>query len=73
MRRGNGNEVRVGRPYNNLLVSILGAFGLGETDYQTPGDRGFGEYSDGMRNFEDYYRPLLTAAERTKPLPHLFL
>lgn len=65
---------RLGRPYNNLLVSMLNAFGLEQADYSiAAGQAGFGEYSDGLRRQEPYYRPMVTTAARRAKLPHLFL
>ena len=60
-----------GIPFNNLLISIFNAMGLGSSDYERDGVVGFGEYHSSLitkYGFEKY----TSAAERRKPLPFLY-
>ncbi len=51
-----------GRAYNSLLITLMESMGLAPEDYQTPGQLGFGNYSD---NYENQY----SIADAQKPLP----
>ena len=55
-----------GRPYNELLISLLHAMGLGPADYESDGEPGFGDYTN---NRSGMYR----LGDRRSPLPHLGL
>ena len=60
-----------GMPYNNLLVTLLTAMGLGPADYERAGVIGFGEYnSSAISNFK--LTQYQTPTERRKPLPFLY-
>jgi hypothetical protein len=53
-----------GRAYNSLLITLMESMGLGPEDYQTPGELGFGNYSD---NYQDQY----SIADAQKALPYI--
>jgi Protein of unknown function (DUF1552) len=65
-------RIRAGRPYNNLLVTLLQAMGLQPEDYQRFGKIGFGAYSNYSRTLIDHYAPYLTSAALNEPLPFLY-
>ena len=52
-----------GRPYNQLLVSLLLAMGLAPHDFEAPGEPGFGDYSDNPGAYD--------IPDRRAPLPGL--
>ncbi|TWW12142.1 hypothetical protein E3A20_03560 [Planctomyces bekefii] len=54
----------LGRPYNELLISIMLAFGLGPVDWEASAEPGFGDYGD---NFRNQY----TLGNKRSPLPLL--
>ncbi|MEM9194224.1 MAG: DUF1552 domain-containing protein [Myxococcota bacterium] len=58
----------VGRPYNELLITIMQAMGLGPEDYRREGRDGFGDYIAPYRNL-DYWESYLT--NKNTPLPVL--
>jgi Protein of unknown function (DUF1552) len=69
-----GRSVVLGRPYNNLLVSMARILGLSPSDYASVSHGalgGFGEYSDGVRAYPDHYAPFVTAAARNEVIPEL--
>ena len=58
------------RPYNNVLVSMFAAMGLGNADFERDGVVGFGGYTGYLtKNVGSEY---LTDSEKRKPLPMLF-
>jgi hypothetical protein len=64
-------DVYAGRPYNNLLVTVLKAMGLEESDYQRFGRPGFGVYDQfDAGRLSEHYRPFLL--EPNAPLPFLY-
>jgi hypothetical protein len=56
------NRELKGRPYNSLLITLMQSMGLAPEDYETPGQPGFGDYTD---NYQDQY----SIADGQKPLP----
>jgi hypothetical protein len=62
-----------GRPYNNLLITVLKAFGLGQADYtKYPDQDGFGGYTGGQ-GAEHYTQFVGTSSARNATLPGLYL
>ena len=59
----------VGRPYNELLISIMQAMGLTPEDYQRDGNTGFGDYIGPYRNDLEYWESFV--ANKNRPLPVL--
>jgi hypothetical protein len=69
---GHGRSMFYGRPYNNLLVTVLKAFGLTEADYKRyPDQDGYGRYTGG-HGASHYTRFVSTSAERNATLPGLW-
>ena len=62
-------QIWAGRPYNQLLVTVLQAMGLTPDDYQRLGQAGFGVYDGHARALADHYRPFLQ--DKNAPLPLL--
>jgi hypothetical protein len=63
-----------GRPYNELLVTLLQGMGLGPADYQKLGRKGFGTYDfNGCYPWHNasYYQDFLRR-EPNEPLPFLW-
>ena len=61
-----------GRPYNNLLITALKAFGLTEEDYRmSPDQDGFGGYKGG-HGAEHYTQYVSTSGARNAVLPGLW-
>lgn len=63
------STIDLGRPYNQLLVSLLKAAGLEESDYEKFGQRGFGVYDAYDPRYTDHYEPLIK--DRNAVLPGL--
>jgi hypothetical protein len=61
-----------GRPYNNLLVTLLKGLGLGEADYQKFNKVGFGSYGNFDQKLKSHYDPFLKPSELNAPLPFLY-
>ena len=67
-----GGHFFFGRPYNNLLITILKAFGLNEADYKKyPNQDGFGGYAGG-HGASHYTKYVSSSAARNAPLPGLW-
>jgi hypothetical protein len=60
-----------GRPYNQVLVSIMQSLGLTRAEYEVPGKPGFGDYGDIFGRAESKYDVSDTA--RQNPLPGILV
>jgi hypothetical protein len=58
------NGPDIGRPYNELLMTLMTKMGLTHDEWETNGEPGFGDY---RVNFKDQY----TFGDRRSPLPNL--
>ncbi len=63
------DSINLGRPYNQLLVTLLKAAGIDEADYEKFGNRGFGVYDGYDPRYTDHYEPLIK--DRNAVLPGL--
>lgn len=75
---GNPQNAYFGRPYNNLLITILKAFGMTKEDYtKYPDQDGFGVYAPfgydhrGVGGY--YFKHTNSSGGRHAPLPGLFI
>jgi hypothetical protein len=66
-------QLYVGRPMNQLLVTMFQAMGLTPADYQKFGKTGFGEYDRHRQEDAALYAPFKTDAVKNAPLPFLYL
>jgi hypothetical protein len=70
-RRWAGHE-HLGRPYNQLLTTIMAGMGLSPEDWETPGSPGFGDYSIIGDSYADGAYDEYVGRER-EYLPHYYL
>ncbi|MDD9967390.1 MAG: DUF1552 domain-containing protein [Myxococcales bacterium] len=64
------HDIWPGRPYNEILITLLHAVGLQPEDYERFGQKGFGHYDGYDPKLSDHYKPFLQV--RNTPLPLLY-
>ncbi len=66
-----GSDTYIGRPYNQLLVTILQAMGLSPADYERSGIKGYGVNTSANASRNSRYTSYI--GEIGNPLPRLFV
>lgn len=66
-----GSSSYVGRPSNQLLVTLLQAMGLSPADYETPGTKSYGVYQSGSVSRNARYSAIIN--EVGDPLQRLYI
>jgi hypothetical protein len=64
-------RISPGRPINGLIVTLMKALGLQESDYERFGKKGFGVYDQYDPSLAAHYAPFV-GANVNKPLPFLY-
>ncbi len=72
-QRDPGSDTTAGRPYNELMISIMAAMGLSYADWEADGEKGFGYYNNGPGPYgpDKYMQFTDTDAKRRRALPWL--